>query len=77
LSDAEGVLTLEIADNGKGIPKEDLDKPRAFGLRGLRERAKSIDGWLDVSSVPGSGTSITLSVPLSAVANPFGEEQFQ
>jgi len=77
LSDAEGVLTLEITDNGKGIPKEDLEKPRAFGLRGLSERAKSIDGWLDVSSIPGSGTSITLSVPLSAISSPFGEEQFQ
>jgi len=64
LSDAEGVLTLEIADNGKGISKQELANPVAFGIRGLHERAKIVGGWLDVSSKEGMGTSITLSVPL-------------
>jgi len=77
LSDAEGVLTIEITDDGKGISKADLEKPRAFGIRGLCERAKSIGGWLDVSSTPGCGTSIILSVPLSEVPPQLGEEQFQ
>ncbi|MDE2418992.1 MAG: response regulator [Burkholderiales bacterium] len=77
LSDAEGVLTIEITDNGQGIASSDLEKPQAFGLRGLRERAKSVGGWLDVSSTPGAGTSIILSVPLSEVTPHFGEDQFQ
>ena len=64
LSDGEGVLTLEVTDNGKGLDKTALDKPKAFGLRGLSERAKTVDGWLDVSSRAGVGTSIILSVPL-------------
>lgn len=64
LSDAEGVLTLEIRDNGKGIAKTELIKPKAFGLKGLHERAKTVGGWLDVSSHQGRGTSIILSVPL-------------
>jgi signal transduction histidine kinase len=64
LSDAEGVLTLEITDKGRGLDKTALDKPKAFGIRGLHERAKTVDGWLDVSSRPGVGTSIILSVPL-------------
>lgn len=64
LSDAEGVLTLEITDKGKGLDKFELDKPKAFGIRGLHERAKTVGGWLDVSSRPGVGTSIILSVPL-------------
>ncbi len=66
LSDAEGVLTLEITDKGKGLDKTELDKPKAFGIRGLHERAKTVGGWLDVSSRPGVGTSIILSVPLKA-----------
>ncbi len=65
LTDGEGVLTLEIADNGRGLPPEMLDKPRAFGLRGLHERARIAGGWLDVSARPGGGTSIILSVPLT------------
>ena len=64
LSDAKSVLTLEIKDNGKGVSNDDLNKPKAFGLRGLHERAKTVGGWLDVSSNCHSGTSIILSVPL-------------
>lgn len=63
-SDAEGVLTLEVKDNGKGIALSDLHKPESFGIKGLRERAKTVDGWLDVSTQCGKGTSIILSVPL-------------
>lgn len=64
LSDSEGVFTLEVTDNGCGIGPEALKKPKAFGLNGLRERARTVDGWLDVSSMPGKGTSIILSIPL-------------
>jgi signal transduction histidine kinase len=65
ISDAEDFLTLEISDNGKGIPAQDLAKPNSFGLRGLAERAKTVGGWLDVSTSEGKGTSIILSVPLN------------
>ena len=63
ISDAEGVLTLEIKDNGQGISQQERDKPKSFGLRGLHERAKTVGGWLDVSTHMGLGTSIILSVP--------------
>ena len=69
MSDAEGVLTLEIADKGRGLDRQELDKPRAFGIRGLHERARTVGGWLDVSSRRGEGTSIILSVPLKAMAH--------
>ncbi|MEK9803743.1 MAG: ATP-binding protein, partial [Curvibacter sp.] len=68
LSDAEGVLTLEIADNGQGIGTEERHKPKAFGLKGLQERARTANGWLDISSRAGAGTSITLSIPLTIEA---------
>ncbi|MDF1485759.1 histidine kinase [Ramlibacter sp. H39-3-26] len=74
LSGSENVLTLEVSDNGQGLAMGSLDKPRAFGLKGLRERARTVDGWLDVGSQAGRGTSVTLSVPLSADAAPSGEE---
>lgn len=64
LSDTEGVLTLEVRDNGKGILPTELSKPKSFGLRGLQERAKTVGGWLDVSTQAHIGTSIILSVPL-------------
>lgn len=64
LSDKEGVLTLEVTDNGRGIASSMLDKPKAFGLKGLQERARTVGGWLDISSRPGQGTSVILSIPL-------------
>jgi signal transduction histidine kinase len=64
LSDGEGVLTVEVFDNGRGLSETDLQKASAFGIRGLQERAKTVGGWLDVSSRSNQGTSIILSVPL-------------
>ncbi|QCB46836.1 response regulator [Hydrogenophaga sp. PAMC20947] len=63
LSDREGVLTLEVSDNGPGMAPDAMLKSHSFGLLGLRERAAKVGGWLDVSTTSG-GTSIILSVPL-------------
>jgi two-component system, NarL family, sensor histidine kinase UhpB len=69
LSDGEGVLTLEVTDNGQGMSPDALRKAESFGLLGLRERAATVDGWLDVSTSP-RGTSVILSVPLTPFKNP-------
>jgi signal transduction histidine kinase len=77
VSDAEEVLTVEIRDNGQGIADADFDKPQSFGIRGLRERARTVSGWLDVSTRAGQGTSIILSVPLTEQARTNAQEDFQ
>lgn len=59
-----GVLSLEISDNGRGLASADLAKASSFGIRGLRERAATVGGWIDLSSRVGVGTSLILSVPL-------------
>jgi signal transduction histidine kinase len=64
---AGGVLTLEIADDGRGLTAEDLAKARSFGIRGLHERAGTVGGWIDLVS-HGSGTTLILSVPLHSAA---------
>ena len=68
LSLAGGVLSLEISDNGRGLNQDDLSKVRSFGIRGLRERAGTVGGWVDLSSTP-AGTTLILSVPLNLVGN--------
>lgn len=68
-----GVLTLEVKDNGQGLSSGDLSKARSFGIRGLRERAATVGGWVDLSS-GGRGTSLILSVPLRAVIDDDEEE---
>jgi signal transduction histidine kinase len=60
-------LTLTVSDNGKGFQTTDTTLPAKghFGLQGMRERAGQIGGMLRVESSPESGTTVTLSVPLS------------
>ena len=65
LSLARGVLSVEISDNGRGLAPDALAKARSFGLRGLRERAETVGGWVDVSSSM-AGTHVILSVPVSS-----------
>ncbi|HMQ72018.1 MAG TPA: histidine kinase [Rubrivivax sp.] len=59
-----GVLSLEIADDGRGMTREDRAKAHSFGLRGLHERAGTVGGWIDLASGP-RGTSLILSVPVA------------
>ncbi len=65
VSGDEQVLTLEVSDNGRGASARDLAKAHRFGIRGLKERAKTVGGWLDVSSRSGAGMAITLTIPLT------------
>jgi signal transduction histidine kinase len=64
----QGVLSLEVSDDGRGLDAQDLAKARSFGLRGLHERAGTVGGWVEVTSRPGEGTSLILSVPTSEEA---------
>ena len=57
-------VVLEIADNGCGLAMSDLQKPRSFGLRGIRERLSSLGGRLDLSPASPHGTRLTLRSPL-------------
>lgn len=65
VSGDEQVLTLEVSDNGRGASARDIAKAHSFGIRGLKERAKTVGGWLDVSSRSGAGMAITLTIPLT------------
>ena len=79
LSFTRGVLSLEVADNGRGLSPGDLDKARSFGLRGLHERASTVGGWVEVSSgvAPArAGTTLLLSVPVHKGASTDAKGRF-
>src|SRR5262249_32820353 len=59
---------VRIRDNGKGIASAVLDAGKRdghYGLPGMHERTKLIDGKLDVQSKPDFGTEIDLTIPAS------------
>lgn len=72
---ASGVLGVEVQDDGVGLPADALERAHSFGLRGLRERAAGCGGWVDVSSRPGQGVLLTLSLPLQAAWTPAWESE--
>jgi glucose-6-phosphate-specific signal transduction histidine kinase len=62
------MLSIEVSDDGRGLSADALAKAGSFGIRGLRERAETVSGWVDLSSGtsgPKSGTTIILSVQVS------------
>ena len=58
-----GNIVLEIRDNGRGIAERDLEKPKSFGLRGIRERVQSLDGTFHITVAEQGGTLLILKVP--------------
>lgn len=59
-------LSLVIEDNGIGFdPGPVAHKEHSFGLIGIRERAMIVGGEARISSTPGNGTriSVTLTIP--------------
>jgi signal transduction histidine kinase len=63
LAGAPSTTRLVIRDDGVGFDPAVPITPGHFGLAGIRERAQLIGGLLNVTSRPGSGTTVELSIP--------------
>ena len=61
LDEEDGVVRMEIRDNGIGFDSQTEPAKDSFGLQGIRERATSIGADLDVISKPGDGTTVKLT----------------
>jgi signal transduction histidine kinase len=65
----EGMIELEVIDDGRGFDPPPLDGPAAterqehIGLRGMRERVHLVGGLLQVVSRPGEGTRVIVKAP--------------
>lgn len=57
-------VIIEVCDNGVGFLPEQVDAPARYGLRGMRERADGIGAEFQITSQPGQGTVISISLPL-------------
>jgi signal transduction histidine kinase len=63
LSYMEDLVVLDVQDDGKGfVPNE--GGRTGYGLHGMRERVEGLQGSLQVESVLGEGTTISLTLPV-------------
>ncbi len=63
---AAASLVLEVKDDGRGFDPSGvfLLAEGQFGLMGMRERAERLNGQLELTSAPGSGTQVRVCFPI-------------
>ena len=64
LTEKDGMLLLEIVDNGKGISKDAITNPKSFGLIGIKERVHSLGGEVDIVGTPHEGTRLMVTMSI-------------
>ncbi len=73
--DADSV-TLSVEDDGKGFDPDEArgrrleEQERGLGLLGIEERTRLLRGSMNISSGPGEGTTVRVSVPLPSPVLP-------
>jgi signal transduction histidine kinase len=60
LSYQDGLVTLTVRDDGKGLSAE---PGGGYGLAAMRGRVEQVDGTLRVDSAPGTGATVRVEVP--------------
>lgn len=63
----ETCLDVTVRDNGKGFDLAQVIPDDHFGLEIMQERVSSLDGKIQVESLPGTGTSVFVSIPLKSL----------
>ncbi|RYF43634.1 MAG: PAS domain-containing protein [Comamonadaceae bacterium] len=61
-------LRITVEDNGSGAAPAAFEAPTAYGVMGMRERARHFGGHIAIASEIGHGSSFTLILPLRETA---------
>lgn len=62
----EDEIYLILKDNGRGIDEKEINLKSGTGLRSMRERAKLLNGNLEIHADDGKGTVVEMHIPLHA-----------
>jgi signal transduction histidine kinase len=66
----DGLVLLSIEDDGCGVADAEAAGAGKMGIVGMRERVRPFGGRVLIESASGVGTSLTVALPLAAVASP-------
>ncbi|MGY8904342.1 MAG: PAS domain S-box protein [Burkholderiales bacterium] len=58
-------IELAVRDNGVGARADALEARTAYGVMGMRERARHFGGDIHITSAPGQGATFALYLPLA------------
>jgi PAS domain S-box-containing protein len=64
LRTVEGLLELQLSENGRAVPKGKIPQPLAFSLMGIRERLQAHGGTFSIQRLPGAGTTVIATIPI-------------
>ena len=64
LETRDGIVVLEVEDDGVGISPDAASQPHALGLAGMRERAAIFGGHVEIGGMPGKGTTVIVCMPI-------------
>ena len=67
-------VELRVTDNGKGITGTQISNPRSFGLMGIKERALSLGGEVEISVAEKAGTTVRVRIPMDGKENGTGDK---
>jgi len=72
LNFSDRYIVLEIKDNGSGFTPENCAGPNDghFGILGMSERAKRVDGRVSIVSRPSQGTVVRVELPIAPASLP-------
>ena len=63
-------ILLQIKDNGRGVSQEKIESTTSFGLIGIRERVRLLQGELKISGSKSKGTLVEVTIPLAGRETP-------
>ncbi|MGG7054279.1 ATP-binding protein [Nitrosomonas sp. ANs5] len=69
LAETAGCMYLEVADNGRGITRPELEKVESFGIKGMRERCQQLGGRFHIQGQPKAGTEVMIWIPVESRAS--------
>lgn len=69
LTRVDELALLTVEDDGVGFEQADTTGHEKLGLSGMRERVRRFGGHVLIESVVGTGTNLTVAMPLAAIAS--------
>jgi len=65
----QSTVSITIRDNGKGFSTDGTNN-LGFGLAGISQRVRMMDGTFSIESAPGTGTALHIIIPIDEQSNP-------